>query len=425
MSETSKAPLAGCATNLLHVEKLKEEQDRAYAKCCEQIARWENFKADYDVLLKRLETLPQKLSYDAMVPFGSVALMPGKVVHTNEITVLLGDNWFVERSAKQACDIIGRRINQCDVMLKTLQIEEKQFKKWMGYTDMIKEETEQAVEIREEYDEASESAWKEQHKRNVQKYHQQLAKERSQMTNMTIEDEVFREKESPNPKLVIDEAITISDEAPVFHRPSSSSWSGGGGSGDSDIVMPISKARRVSWQDQSSIPRAATSDEEDEIEEEEEEEEDDSSDEPEPLRINFTHCAYTHDSSSESSSSSSESEAGSGSPTQTFQSPADLYVHFATLVQKPPKSILKKSSTPRGPDPETQPSPQLVNLGKAVRSSTEPEMVHSATVLPTASAVSAVSSQVIERAPTEAALPSTSASRPTSRFKAQRQAAHR
>ena len=28
------------------------------------------------------------------VPFGPLAFMPGKMVHTNEITVLLGDNWF-------------------------------------------------------------------------------------------------------------------------------------------------------------------------------------------------------------------------------------------------------------------------------------------------------------------------------------------
>ena len=44
------------------------------------------------------------------VPFGKFAFMPGKLVHTNEILVLLGDNWFVERSAKQAEDIAQRRI---------------------------------------------------------------------------------------------------------------------------------------------------------------------------------------------------------------------------------------------------------------------------------------------------------------------------
>jgi len=39
-----------------------------------------------------------------------MAFMPGKLVHTNEILVLLGDNWFVERSAKQAAGIVTRRL---------------------------------------------------------------------------------------------------------------------------------------------------------------------------------------------------------------------------------------------------------------------------------------------------------------------------
>ena len=36
--------------------------------------------------------------------------MPGKLIHTNEIMVLLGDNWFAERSASQAAEIAKRRL---------------------------------------------------------------------------------------------------------------------------------------------------------------------------------------------------------------------------------------------------------------------------------------------------------------------------
>jgi unconventional prefoldin RPB5 interactor 1 len=35
--------------------------------------------------------------------------MPGKLVHTNEITVLLGDNWFAKCSAKQAQKLLEHR----------------------------------------------------------------------------------------------------------------------------------------------------------------------------------------------------------------------------------------------------------------------------------------------------------------------------
>lgn len=35
--------------------------------------------------------------------------MPGKLVHTNEVTVLLGDNWFSKCSAKQAVALVEHR----------------------------------------------------------------------------------------------------------------------------------------------------------------------------------------------------------------------------------------------------------------------------------------------------------------------------
>ena len=43
------------------------------------------------------------------VPFGKFAFMQGELYHTNEILVLLGDNWFVERSAHDAAAIAERR----------------------------------------------------------------------------------------------------------------------------------------------------------------------------------------------------------------------------------------------------------------------------------------------------------------------------
>lgn len=44
------------------------------------------------------------------VPFGPLAFMPGKLVHTNEVTVLLGDNWFAKCAAKQAQKIVDHRM---------------------------------------------------------------------------------------------------------------------------------------------------------------------------------------------------------------------------------------------------------------------------------------------------------------------------
>ncbi|KAG1173459.1 hypothetical protein G6F70_005858 [Rhizopus microsporus] len=75
----------------------------------EEYQRWNNYKTDYDALESLLKTLPDNTTRNAMIPLGKVAFMPGKLVHTNEILVLLGDKYYAERSAKQAIDILGRR----------------------------------------------------------------------------------------------------------------------------------------------------------------------------------------------------------------------------------------------------------------------------------------------------------------------------
>ena len=64
------------------------------------------------MLDKNLEDLPKKLKHKVMVPLGDLAFMPGEIVHTNEVTVLLGDNYFVKSTTQHARTIVGRRI-QC------------------------------------------------------------------------------------------------------------------------------------------------------------------------------------------------------------------------------------------------------------------------------------------------------------------------
>ena len=53
-----------------------------------------------------------------MVPLTSKAFMRGHLVHTNELLVLLGDNWFMEASAKRAAEVASRRLRECDNILE-------------------------------------------------------------------------------------------------------------------------------------------------------------------------------------------------------------------------------------------------------------------------------------------------------------------
>uniref|UniRef100_A0A7N5ZZ98 Protein phosphatase 1 regulatory subunit 19 n=1 Tax=Anabas testudineus TaxID=64144 RepID=A0A7N5ZZ98_ANATE len=108
---------------------------------------------DYEALNDRLQTLPDQLSYDIMVPFGSLAFMPGKLVHTNEVTVLLGDNWFAKCSAKQAQKIVDHRMKHVKRELDDLSKTMKNFETRVEFTKDL--ETASAfnddyVDIREE-----------------------------------------------------------------------------------------------------------------------------------------------------------------------------------------------------------------------------------------------------------------------------------
>ncbi|KAJ2267633.1 uri1, prefoldin-like chaperone, partial [Coemansia sp. RSA 451] len=73
------------------------------------LAQYTEYKTEYQQLQQTLRDLPTETEYEAMVPMGPLAFFPGSIINTNEILVLLGDNWFVERSAAQAVEIASRR----------------------------------------------------------------------------------------------------------------------------------------------------------------------------------------------------------------------------------------------------------------------------------------------------------------------------
>ncbi|KAJ2486784.1 hypothetical protein IWW37_005484 [Coemansia sp. RSA 2050] len=123
------------------------------------------YKTEYHNLQTTLLELPDEIEYDAMVPVGPLAFFPGKLIHTNEILVSLGDNWFTERSAKQAAGIAKRRedyvdekIRDCRRNLKALGERKKlvpeifEDEKEQVEKTMFNEDGEEIVDIKEELD---------------------------------------------------------------------------------------------------------------------------------------------------------------------------------------------------------------------------------------------------------------------------------
>ncbi|RVE72260.1 hypothetical protein OJAV_G00059970 [Oryzias javanicus] len=114
------------------VHRLREEQEKVVKDCERRIQHWTKVSGDYEALSDRLKTLPDRLSYDIMVPFGPLAFMPGKLVRTNEVTVLLGDNWFAKCSTKQAQAVVDHRMSHVKKELEDLSKTRKNFEARVG-----------------------------------------------------------------------------------------------------------------------------------------------------------------------------------------------------------------------------------------------------------------------------------------------------
>ncbi|CAL4945750.1 unnamed protein product [Urochloa decumbens] len=158
------APRKGTATPLGAVFS-PEETKRAVARVAESIAdrraelgRLQGFVADNAALVSLVNRLPDELSHEIMVPFGGAAFFPGRLIHTNELLVLLGEGYYAERSAKQTTDILHRRgvelEAQVEAMKSTISDLEAEAK---FFESTAAEASEGLVEIREEYDEDTES----------------------------------------------------------------------------------------------------------------------------------------------------------------------------------------------------------------------------------------------------------------------------
>ncbi|KAF8762459.1 hypothetical protein HU200_009424 [Digitaria exilis] len=157
-------PRKGTATPLGAVFS-PEETKRAVARVSEsvvdrraELGRLQGFVADNAALVSLVNRLPDEISHEIMVPFGGAAFFPGRLIHTNELMVLLGEGYYAERSAKQTTDILHRRgmelEAQVEAMKATISDLEAEAK---FFASTAAEASEGLVEIREEYDEDTES----------------------------------------------------------------------------------------------------------------------------------------------------------------------------------------------------------------------------------------------------------------------------
>lgn len=127
------------------VEKQEEEIDAITRK----IELWSKYKDDYRNLKKLIDTMKDKVRHPYRIPVAGtqLAFLDGHIIHTNELTVLLGDNYFALRSAKQANQIVDRRLENLNDMLKKSEDAKRKTVDWLKVTKDRIQEQEEFVEI--------------------------------------------------------------------------------------------------------------------------------------------------------------------------------------------------------------------------------------------------------------------------------------
>ncbi|MBA0579881.1 hypothetical protein Gorai_022125, partial [Gossypium raimondii] len=106
------------------------------------------------------EFIADNTSLINLVPFGKAAFFPGRLIHTNEFLVLLGESYYTERTAKQTVEILKRRGKSLESKVDALKAVMQDLKAEASFFDSTASEAaEGLVEIREyEEDNSTERA---------------------------------------------------------------------------------------------------------------------------------------------------------------------------------------------------------------------------------------------------------------------------
>ncbi len=75
-----------------------------------ELKRLMELRTTYKQTCDAVRELPLKLSQPGLIPINEYGYMPGRLVHTNEFMVHLGDNYFAQYSSHDAQAVIARRI---------------------------------------------------------------------------------------------------------------------------------------------------------------------------------------------------------------------------------------------------------------------------------------------------------------------------
>ncbi|KAH9326166.1 hypothetical protein KI387_006344, partial [Taxus chinensis] len=133
-------------------QKAAKFVDESLETSRQELHKLEEFVQDNRKLMKLVQKLPDEMSHDIMVPFGKAAFFPGRMIHTNEFVVLLGDGYYAERTAKQTLEVLRRRTSVLESKIEDIKtVMEDLHAEASFFTNTAAEAAAGVMEIREDY----------------------------------------------------------------------------------------------------------------------------------------------------------------------------------------------------------------------------------------------------------------------------------
>ncbi|KAF5481311.1 hypothetical protein F2P56_001972 [Juglans regia] len=155
MEEAAKKGRVTPLASLFPVEEAQKAVRRVHETLSEKEAELDQFRgfiSDNTNLINLVQKLPEGLHHNIMVPFGKAAFFPGRLIHTNEFLVLLGEGYHVERTSKQTVEILKRRGKALESQFESLKATMQDLKAEASFFGITASEAaEGLVEIREDY----------------------------------------------------------------------------------------------------------------------------------------------------------------------------------------------------------------------------------------------------------------------------------
>ncbi|XP_043263669.1 unconventional prefoldin RPB5 interactor-like protein isoform X2 [Colletes gigas] len=153
---------------------------------------WTAYRNGHLKVSEALQVFQKDVHVNCMVPIGKRALMKGKLVHTNEVLVCLGDGYFVKYSASGAEALCKRRIQEAEETLKNLDMERDLYETRMAIKESNLFEDCSSREIVEHWNKDQVEEWKKKHRVSEREYNKKLAKLRQEeQKKIQTEEDLF------------------------------------------------------------------------------------------------------------------------------------------------------------------------------------------------------------------------------------------